>query len=152
EYDMTFDWVRTRARTRRHGWGFVRGEGRLDLHWHVLAESLGSRADAAFWADAAPLRTEGLDAPGAATLAPPDLLLHLLVHGVPGSNAPALQWVADAVHVVRARGAGSLAEPLARRARTHGEVARLRAAFEAIGTILEPAFIGPIVGALARTR
>ena len=116
EYDMTFDWIRSRAMTRRHGWGFLREDGRLDMHWHVLSESLGSHSDDAFWDAAVPFETEGFTA---RTLAPADLLLHLLVHGTSGLNAPVAQWVADAVHVVRTYGADTIASAsCVRRVRT----------------------------------
>jgi hypothetical protein len=149
EYDMTFDWVRSRAMTRRHGWGFLREDGRLDMHWHVLSESLGSRSDDAFWDAAVPFETEGFTA---RTLAPADLLLHLLVHGVSGMNAPTVQWVADAVHVIRTYGADSMTERFVGQARAHGELAKVSAAFGAISELVGPREVATIAARVARER
>lgn len=146
EHDMTYDWVRSRSMTRRHGWGFLREDGRLDLHWHVLSESLGSRSDDAFWSAAVPLETEGFTA---RTLAPPDLLLHVLVHGVSGLNAPVAQWVSDALHVMRTYGADTLVARFVDQARAHGELAKVGAALEAIGELVDP---HPFALVLARVR
>jgi hypothetical protein len=149
EYDMTYDWVRNRAMTRRHGWGFLREDGRLDMHWHVLSESLGSHADDAFWDAARPLETEGFTA---RTLAPADLLLHLLVHGTSGMNAPTVQWVADAVHVIRTYGADTLTDRFVQQARAHGELAKVAAAFGAITELLGPREVATIAARVARER
>ena len=149
EYDMTFDWVRSRSMTRRHGWGFLREDGRLDMHWHVLSESLGSHSDDAFWADAVPLETEGFTA---LTLAPPDLLLHLLVHGVSGMNAPTVQWISDAIHVARTYGADAMAERFVRQARAHGELAKVSEALAAIGMLVDPHELATIAARVSRER
>ncbi len=149
EYDMTYDWVRSRAMTRRHGWGFLREDGRLDMHWHVLSESLGSHADDAFWDAALPLETEGFTA---RTLAPADLLLHLLVHGVSGMNAPTVQWIADAVHVIRTYGADSITDRFVQQARAHGELAKVAAAFGAISELVGPREVATIAARVARER
>jgi hypothetical protein len=149
EYDMTYDWVRSRALTRRHGWGFLRGDGRLDLHWHVLSESIGSRSDTGFWAAAEPLEIEGFRA---RTLSPPDLLLHLLVHGTSGGNAPAVQWIADAIHVVRTYGADAIADRFARQARAHGELTKVGAALDAVSAVVDPHVCAPITARLRRER
>jgi hypothetical protein len=149
EYDMTYDWVRSRALTRRHGWGFLRDDGRLDLHWHVLSESIGSRSDAGFWAAAGPIEIAGFRA---RTLAPADLLLHLLVHGTSGGNAPAIQWIADAIHVVRTYGADAIADRFARQARAHGELTKVGAALDAIAELVDPHPCAPIVDRLRRER
>ena len=144
---MTFDWIRTRAMTRRHGWGFLRDDGRLDMHWHVLSESLGSHSDDAFWDAAVPFETEGFTA---RTLAPADLLLHLLVHGTSGMNAPVVQWIADAVHVVRTYGADTITERFVRQARAHGELAKVSAAFGAISDLVGPREVATIASRVAR--
>jgi Uncharacterised nucleotidyltransferase len=149
EYDMTFDWVRSRSMTRRHGWGFLREDGRLDMHWHVLSESLGSHSDDAFWADAVPLETEGFTA---LTLAPPDLLLHLLVHGVSGMNAPTVQWISDAIHVARTYGADAMAERFVRQARAHGELAKVSEALAAIGMLVDPHELATVAARVSRER
>ena len=149
EYDMTFDWIRTRAMTRRHGWGFLREDGRLDMHWHVLSESLGSHSDDAFWDAAVPFETEGFTA---RTLAPADLLLHLIVHGTSGLNAPVVQWIADAVHVVRTYGADTITERLVRQARAHGELSTVSAALGAISELVGPQEMATIASRVGQER
>lgn len=149
EYEMTFDWVRSRARTRRHAWGFLREDGRLDLHWHVLQESVGSRSDHQFWAEAVPAERDGI---GVLTPAPAALLLHVLEHGVAGDNAPPVQWIADAVHVVRASGDDELGERLAHLAHEHAELRTVHAALGAIATLVDPAPVAPLVDRVTRER
>jgi hypothetical protein len=149
EYDMTFAWIRERALSRRHGWGFLNGDGRLDLHWHALSESLGSGADDSFWAAATPFVIDEFAALG---LAPADLVLHLIVHGISGFNAPAIQWVSDVMHVIRRHGATAIADRLASQARAHGELHTVTVALEAIGRILDPVPVAPLLERLSRER
>lgn len=83
-----------------HGFPFADADGReVDLHWHTLAESCQTDADADFWAAAQPVTIE--DALTHA-LSPADQLLHTCVHGVRWNPIPPMRWVADAVTVLRA--------------------------------------------------
>jgi len=49
EHGLSTESVRWRVVPRERGWGFAKGEGRIDLHWHVLAGSTGPHADDRFW-------------------------------------------------------------------------------------------------------
>ena len=120
EREMSASWVRWRAIPSHHSWGFVRGHGRLDLHWHVLPDSIGAHADDRFWLHARPLLVGGSDA---RALDPADLLVHVLLHGNTALNRPLLQWIADAAMVVRAFGSEDMYERFAATTRAHGEVA-----------------------------
>jgi hypothetical protein len=150
EQEQSAAWVRWRAVPRRHGWGFERGDGHLDLHWHVLGDSVGARADTRFWADA---RTVLVDGRPARVLDPAHLLLHVLAHGTRSLNAPAIQWVADAVTVVRAYGADPrFADRFAGEAAAQGLVTASRRALETIGDALGPALVDAPYAALDRCR
>ena len=87
---------------RRHSWAFEHAGGhQIDLHWHVLETSRGPASDAAFLADAVPL---ALGSVTARRLCDADLLLHVLEHGTHGEEMSQLQWIVDAVHVMRSLG------------------------------------------------
>lgn len=75
----------------------------LDLHVHAMHECLEADADDDFWTAAVPLDVGG--APTQA-LCPADQLLHVITHGFRRSTVPPIRWLADAVVVVRAAGAG----------------------------------------------
>jgi hypothetical protein len=151
---LTVEWVRSRSASASHSIGFEHDNGgRLDLHWHVLWESVGCRADDAFWHRAV---TTEIDGRHVRVLHPADTLLHMLVHGVTGDNAPPVQWVADAVLVGRRAVAGAshdeLAELLGAQARSHGE---LRTAIETLGVIhelVDDEWVRPLIERLARQR
>jgi Uncharacterised nucleotidyltransferase len=84
----------------RASWSLVDAEGReLDLHWRVFAECFSG--DDALWSAAVPLDVHG--APTRA-LAPPEQLLHVLVHGLQWSPIPSIRWAADAAAVLRTAG------------------------------------------------
>jgi hypothetical protein len=143
-------WVRWRARPRRQGWGFTNGDGRLDLHWHVLSESIGARSDEGFWSrarrvDLAGTRTRALD--------PADLLVHLLVHGTVTFNAPAVQWVADSVRVLRQEASDpSFASRVARTAHEQAEQRSVARALDAIGILIERELVADALAQVERRR
>lgn len=103
---------------RRHSWAFEHPDGyQVDLHWHVLQSSRGPGSDAAFLAGAVPL---ALGTITTRRLCDADLLLHLLEHAGHGEEASKLQWMVDAVHVIRSIPDLAVAGArLARQARAH---------------------------------
>ncbi|MCB0114616.1 MAG: nucleotidyltransferase family protein, partial [Caldilineaceae bacterium] len=83
----------------RHAHDFSNDKGQaIDLHWHVLINSMNSPVDASYWQDAVPLTVNEV-----ATRAPDptDLLLHVCVHGIAWAPIPPIRWVADAVSILR---------------------------------------------------
>ena len=101
---------------RRHSAGFEHGaDGRIDLHWHAMATSIGSHADDEFWNAARPLAGGGAER----VMHPADQLLHTVVHGNTGDNRPPIQWIVDA-HRIIAAGGEPLGVRLAVQARAHG--------------------------------
>jgi len=150
EQQQSAAWVRWRARGRRQGWGFTNGEGRLDLHWHVLSESIGARADSAFWARARPAELAGTRT---RTLDPADLLVHLLVHGTVTLNAPPVQWVADSVMVLRSEYAdATFATRVADSARQQGELRSVTRGLDAIGLLIDRNLVADVIAELDRRR
>lgn len=89
---------------RYHGSGLVHPDGgQLDLHWHLgtpllLPDDERASSDD-FWAHAVPFAaaTQGIDA---LTLAPTDMLLHVIAHGLWAGSASTVRWVADARVVI----------------------------------------------------
>src|SRR5439155_9209903 len=148
---MTPRWLTCRVVPRRHSISFSRDiEGQLDLHWHVLRGSIGHDADQRFWAAATPLVLAGEKA---YALSAPDLLLHVLVHGVHSDNGGHVQWVADAVTLLRHRAetdadAGFDAR-FAKEARAHGVLRTVRGA---LGVVADIVGEEPVSALLARTR
>lgn len=150
EQDQTAAWVRWRALPRRHGWGFTREDGKLDLHWHVLGDSVGAHADDDFWAAARTIDFAGTET---RVLDPADLLVHLLVHGTVTLNAPVIQWVADSVLVLRAAsGDPTFADRLTATARAHGELASVARALDAIGEIIDRTLVAEPLARVERAR
>lgn len=87
-----------RQRRARHAANFRSPAHRfLDLHWHLLLESLQADADDEFWAAAGKTRVAGMDVH---VLDPAHQLLHVCVHGVKRSPIPPLRWVADAMAIL----------------------------------------------------
>lgn len=97
----------TRAQLWRthHGSGLVHPDGgELDLHWHLgtpllLPDDAPASSDD-FWAEAVPLEDAALGVHGV-TLAPADMLLHVIAHGLWAGSASTVRWVSDATVVVR---------------------------------------------------
>jgi len=74
---------------------------KVDLHWHMTWESVGSALDDALWAAAIPLV---LSEQHTRMLCPADQTLHVLIHGGWWNIAPSFRWVADALTVIRGGG------------------------------------------------
>jgi hypothetical protein len=150
EQGQTPTWVLRRGIPRRHGWGFVKGRGRLDLHWHVLLESIGAGADRQFWARTRPVelagtRTRALD--------PADLVVHALIHGTVGFQAPEIQWVADSVMVLRhERADTTLAARVAETAHEQGEQRAVARALDAIGLLIDRELVADALAAVEAKR
>ena len=142
--------IAARLALRRHSTGFVRGEnGRLDLHWHALATSIGPRADAAFWRAARPA-TDGGGRPEL-VMHPADLLLHVVVHGTTGANAPPIQWVVDALRIVDGS-AEPLGGRLAAQARAHGVLGQVAEGLRVVEELTGSTRCHPILLAVAEAR
>jgi hypothetical protein len=71
---------------------------KLDLHWHVLADSCGPNADQEFWDGAIEIELDGVST---CALNPTDQLLHVCAHAARWAHPPMLRWTADAVMVMR---------------------------------------------------
>jgi hypothetical protein len=86
----------------RHGHGFTRaGVAALDLHWRVSERATAPGIDDGVWARARPIVVGGAST---LAMAPTDLLLHVLAHGVRWNVVPPLRWVVDAALLLRAPG------------------------------------------------
>ena len=150
EQRQSAGWVRWRARPRRQGWGFTDGDGRLDLHWHVLSESIGERLPTI-----ASGRGPGRSSSQARTRAldPADLLVHLLVHGTVTFNAPAVQWVADSVMVLRQQcDDDSFVARVAESAREQAEQRSVTRALDAIGLLIDRELVAEVLTQLEQRR
>jgi hypothetical protein len=134
------EWVRWRAVPRHARWGFRRDDARVDLHWHVLAESTGARADEGFWLRSREVEVERVPV---RVLHRADLLLEVLVRGTVTLEPSSLQWIVDAVMVLRAGWDDACSRQLASRAREHGLVEAVRAALDAIAELVGPELVAP---------
>ena len=124
---LTTAGVLARYRTRRHSWNYVHPDGhQLDLHWRVFTASRSPVSDRAFFDAAVPLE---LGSVRAWRMCDPDLLLHVLEHAGHDEQESRLQWIVDAVQVLRSIGpdrAAEAAERLAAQARAHALVDPVR--------------------------
>ena len=131
---MTPDFLTWRVVPRRHSISFSRDlEGQLDLHWHVLRRSIAPDSDRRFWDAALPLPLGKAKARG---LAAPDLFLHVVVHGAHSDNGGHVQWVADAVTMLRASTDATFTERVVREARAHGVLLTVRKALAVVDDIV----------------
>ena len=146
---MSADWLSSRIVPRRRSFPFTRGTDRLNLHWHVLADSHGAHADDGFWADRSEINLAEVRV---GTLSPAHLLLHVLAEGARRSTGGDVQWVVDAVQMLRACGDDQLAEPLASAARRHGLVTTVRSTLETIDALLDEPLARPLLLHLSTTR
>jgi hypothetical protein len=141
---LTVDGVRARAVPSRHSVGFENGEGgQLDLHWHVLADSIGRAADDGFWAQRVPILVDDRPAYG---LHPADALLNVLTHGTRGEvGDTSLQWVVDSVVIGRRYATGTGGDAFARRlalqARSHGQLGPVAAGLRTIAEIVDDPWV-----------
>jgi|HubBroStandDraft_1064217.scaffolds.fasta_scaffold08427_3 hypothetical protein len=82
----------------RHSMLFRRPDGyELDLHWHIMFEACTPAADAGFWGRAQPLDMRGV---ATRRLAPADMLLHTVIHGLRANRWPPIRWIPDALAVL----------------------------------------------------
>jgi hypothetical protein len=149
EQDQSAAWVRWRALPNHHSWGFTMGDGRVDLHWHVLPDSIGAHADEMFWANARTILVDGRDE---RILDPGDLLVHVLVHGTTATNRPPLQWIADSVMLMRAASDAEMYHRFATRVRSQSEVATVARGLETIGDVLGAGLVAQPLMALRKVR
>ena len=85
-----------------HALQFVHPDGgELDLHWHVMYESLAPGFDDAFWQDTEPLNFLGTPV---RQLGPTLALLHQVVHGVRWNPETPVRWIPDSLQILRRRG------------------------------------------------
>jgi len=85
-----------------HGLAFARrGDPELDLHAHALLECCSPDADRGLFERAVSLELPGLLA---RTISPADHLLHVCVHGLRWSSAPAIHWASDATLILQRAG------------------------------------------------
>ncbi len=85
-----------------HAMDFTDAAGqRVDLHWHVLPENCGRRADDAFWDRA---RRADLRGVPVRVLDATDQLFHVCAHGVKWESIPPLRWIADATMILAQAG------------------------------------------------
>jgi hypothetical protein len=81
-----------------HGTPFEDEAGRnVDLHWHLLDECTGEKADEDFWAAATATEFEKSSV---YVLNPADELLNICVHGARWNDVPPLRWAADAMMIL----------------------------------------------------
>jgi hypothetical protein len=75
--------------------------GLIDVHWRLFFECLSSAFNKRIWQRAEPFLLSGTKAlsPG-----PPDMLLHVIVHGMQPNPLPPLRWIADAAMILRREG------------------------------------------------
>lgn len=149
-FGRSAEWRLSRVAHRRHSFAFRRdAEYQLNLHWHVLHRSLSRRADDHFWANAVPFDLAGVDV---LTLALPHLLLQVMAHGTRKSTPDHMQWVVDAVHILRSTDDPSLAARLGEVADELGRVSTVRVALETIGCLLSEPRVEPLLAQLGRKR
>jgi Uncharacterised nucleotidyltransferase len=75
--------------------------GRVDLHWHVLADECDPGDDQDFWTHA--VACTWMTVP-TRTLAPADQLLHTVYHGHKWSPSRSVLWLMDAYRTIEAAG------------------------------------------------
>jgi len=82
-----------------HACSFLHPEfGEVDLHWHVMRSHCQEERDVELWAAARDFSYQGTPTK---ILYPADQLLHTCEHGQHHSPASALQWLVDAVFILR---------------------------------------------------
>ena len=86
------------------------------------------------------------------TLALPHLLLQVMAHGTRKSTPDHMQWVVDAVHILRSTDDPSLAARLGEVADELGRVSTVRVALETIGCLLSEPRVEPLLAQLGRKR
>jgi hypothetical protein len=117
----------------RHGHGFERPGAALDLHWRVSERAARPGIDDGVWARARPLTVAGAET---LAMAPTDLLLHVVAHGVRWNPVPPLRWVADAAVLLRAPDAAIDWPVLVEEARARGSVLPVHAGLAYLKALL----------------
>lgn len=83
----------------KHAIAFESGARRpCDLHWYVFEECCRPGADDDLWRASVEIEFQGART---RVLSPPDLLLHVCVHGTKWAHTPGIRWIADAMTVLR---------------------------------------------------
>jgi nucleoside-diphosphate-sugar epimerase len=146
---LTTAGVLARFAARRHSWNFEHPDGhQLDLHWRVFSESRGPSSDRAFFDAAVPLE---LGSVRARRMCDAVLLLHVLEHASHDEAASRLQWVVDAVKVLRSTDdVAALADRLASQASAHALLEPVRERVEAITRVLDEPAATALLDRLAR--
>jgi hypothetical protein len=143
QFRRSAEWLLSRVRPRRHAFAFARDfEHEIGLRAGVLHGSLAGRTDNRFWASAVPVDIAGIDS---LTLARPDLLLHVIADSARTSIRDPMQWIVDAVHVLRSTDDADLAVRLDEAAREYGQVPTVRTALETIGCLLSEPRVKPLI-------
>jgi Uncharacterised nucleotidyltransferase len=82
-----------------HSWDFVNSSQKnIDMHWHVLHNSLALEADLDFWAGARSIEISGIKT---LMLDPADQLLHVCIHGARWNPVTPIRWVTDAIIIIQ---------------------------------------------------
>ena len=87
---------------RHHGWNFRRGDGEIDVHWHLLPQDLSPAFDRPAWQHRQTSVVWGREV---AVPSPTDHLIQAFVHAAGHSVVPSSVWAADAAHIVLRAGA-----------------------------------------------
>jgi hypothetical protein len=81
-----------------HAMDFANAQAqRIDLHWHLLPDSCGPRADDEFWEHASATTLHGVEV---SVLDATDQLFHTCAHGVKWEHVPPVRWIADAAMIL----------------------------------------------------
>lgn len=124
------------------------GGDQIDLHWHVLHEAPSDAADALLRAGLEPLDLMGIPV---RQLEPTSLLFVIIVHGVRWNRETPIRWIADAMMILRHRGAEIDWERLAHCGRTFHLAERLRLGLRYLATHFDaPVPIGVVAALDAR--
>jgi hypothetical protein len=118
------------------------GGGVIDLHWHSLWAP--AREDD-FWGAALPIEIGGAPTLGQCSA---DQLLQVCVHGVWARARQPVRWLADAVMVLRAAGAGFDWERLVQRARSRSVTLPMAAALRYLRQVMAVPIPPEVVHAL----
>ena len=129
-----------------HAMDFADATGqRVDLHWHVLPENCGRRADDAFWDRSRRAEVRGVPV---RVLDPTDQLFHVCAHGVKWEPIRPLRWIADAAVILARAGAELDWARLARETRQRRLVLPVREALAHLASTLALPVPGAVLSEL----
>ena len=81
-----------------HAMGFANTQAqRINLHWHLLPDSCGPRADDECWEHASATTVHGVQV---SVLDPTDQLFHTCAHGAKWEHVPPVRWITDAAMIL----------------------------------------------------